>query len=55
MAGYGTAWTLAKRLGLNDIADTLQKTLEEERAANEKLTTVAESDVNLAATRVAAK
>jgi ferritin-like metal-binding protein YciE len=55
MAGYGTARTLAKRLGLNDIAETLQKTLEEERAADEKLTTVAESDVNLTATRVAAK
>jgi ferritin-like metal-binding protein YciE len=55
MAGYGTARTLAKRLGLHDIAETIQKTLEEERAADEKLTTVAESDVNLAATRVAAK
>ena len=55
MAGYGTARTLAKRLGLHDIADTLQKTLEEERAADEKLTSVAESDVNLTATRVAGK
>jgi ferritin-like metal-binding protein YciE len=55
MAGYGTARTLAKRLGLNGIADTLQKTLEEERAAEEKLTSVPESDVNLTATRVAAK
>jgi ferritin-like metal-binding protein YciE len=55
MAGYGTARTLAKRLGLHDIAEILQKTLEEERAADEKLTTVAESDVNLTATRVAAK
>jgi hypothetical protein len=33
IAGYGTARTLAKRLGLNGIADTPQKTLEEERAA----------------------
>jgi ferritin-like metal-binding protein YciE len=55
MAGYGTARTLARRLGLNDIAETLQKTLEEERAADEKLTAVAESDVNLTAARVAAK
>jgi ferritin-like metal-binding protein YciE len=55
MAGYGTARTLAKRLGLNEIAQTLQKTLEEERAADEKLTTVAESDVNLTATKVAAR
>jgi ferritin-like metal-binding protein YciE len=46
---------LAKRLGLHDIAEILQKTLEEERAADEKLTSVAESDVNLTATRVAGK
>ena len=46
---------MAKRLGLKGIADTLQKTLEEERAADEKLTTVPESDVNLTATRVPAK
>ena len=55
MAGYGTARTLAKRLGLHDVAEILQKTLEEERAADEKLTSVAESDVNVAATRVAAR
>lgn len=55
MAGYGTARTLAKRLGLQNIAETLQKSLEEEAAANEKLTAVAESDVNITATRVAAK
>ena len=55
MAGYGTARTLAKRLGLHDIAENLQKTLQEEKAADEKLTAVAESDVNVSATRVAAK
>ncbi|MFZ0503911.1 MAG: ferritin-like domain-containing protein [Chthoniobacterales bacterium] len=55
MAGYGTARTLAKRLGLHDVAETLHQTLEEERAADEKLTSVAESDVNLTATRVAAR
>src|ERR1700747_1265069 len=55
MAGYGTARTLAKRLGLNEIAGALQKTLEEERAADEKLTNVSESDVNLTAARVAGK
>jgi ferritin-like metal-binding protein YciE len=42
-------------LGLNNIAETLQKTLEEERVADEKLTAVAESDVNLTAARVAPK
>ena len=55
MAGYGTARTLAKRLGFQNIAATLDKTLEEERAADEKLTTVAESDVNVTAARVATK
>ena len=55
MAGYGTARTLAKRLGLHDIAENLQKTLDEEKAADEKLTAVAESDVNVTATRVTAK
>ncbi|MBV8483886.1 MAG: ferritin-like domain-containing protein [Verrucomicrobia bacterium] len=55
MAGYGTARTLAKRLGLHDIAQTLQKTLDEEAAADEKLTAVAEGNVNPTATRMAAK
>ncbi|HTD13658.1 MAG TPA: ferritin-like domain-containing protein [Chthoniobacterales bacterium] len=55
MAGYGTARTLAKRLGLQDIAQTLQKTLEEEAAADEKLTAVAEGNVNPTATKMAAK
>jgi ferritin-like metal-binding protein YciE len=40
---------------LHDIAENLQKTLQEENAADEKLTAVAESDVNVTATRVAAK
>lgn len=53
MAGYGTARTLARRLGLNDIAETLQKTLEEEGAANQKLTAVAEANVNPTATNMA--
>jgi ferritin-like metal-binding protein YciE len=46
MAGYGTARTLAKRLGFNDIAETLQQTLDEEAAADEKLTAIAEGNVN---------
>ena len=55
MAEYGTARTLAKRVGLNDVAETLQKTLEEESAADKKLTEVAESNVNVTAARVAGK
>lgn len=53
MAGYGTARTLARRLGFHEIAQTLQKTLNEEAAADEKLTSVAEGNVNPAATRMA--
>jgi ferritin-like metal-binding protein YciE len=55
MAGYGTARTLAKRLGLHDIANTLQTTLDEEGAADEKLTSIAEGNVNPATTKMAAK
>ena len=46
MAGYGCARTFARLLGLNEIADTLQKTLDEEGAADEKLTRIAEGSIN---------
>ncbi len=46
MAGYGTARALATRLGLTAIAQTLQQTLDEEAAADEKLTAIAEGQVN---------
>jgi ferritin-like metal-binding protein YciE len=49
MAGYGTARTLAKRLGYQEIATMLQQTLEEEGEADKKLTTVAESEINVRA------
>jgi ferritin-like metal-binding protein YciE len=55
MAGYGTVRTLAKRLGFHDIAKTLQATLDEEAAADRKLTSIAEGNVNQAATKMAAK
>ena len=42
-----TIW--AKQLGRNDCAAVLQKTLEEERATDKKLTTLAESKINLRA------
>jgi hypothetical protein len=41
------AW--AKQLGRNDCASVLQKTLDEERATDKKLTTLAESKINLRA------
>ncbi len=46
MAGYGTARTYARMLGKDDIAETLQKTLDEEADADEKLTRIAEYVVN---------
>jgi ferritin-like metal-binding protein YciE len=46
MSGYGTARAFAKRLGLNQAANLLQQTLEEEKAADEKLNNIAESSVN---------
>jgi ferritin-like metal-binding protein YciE len=52
MAGYGTARALALRLGESAAAETLAKTLEEEAAADRKLTTIAENEVNAAASVV---
>mgnify|MGYP000393559708 CR=1 FL=1 len=46
MAGYGCARTFARLLGLDDVAELLQQTLEEEAAADEKLTEVAMSGAN---------
>jgi ferritin-like metal-binding protein YciE len=49
ISGYGTARTIAQQLGLTDVAALLQQTLNEEKAADEKLTTIAESSVNVRA------
>lgn len=46
ISGYGTARTFAQRLGLTQAANLLQQTLQEEKAADEKLNTIAESSVN---------
>ncbi len=46
MAGYGTARTFATLLGHAAIASTLETTLEEEKAADAKLTGIAEGMVN---------
>lgn len=50
MAAYGTARTHARQLGMDDVAERLQTTLDEESEANEKLTRLAEREVNLEAT-----
>jgi ferritin-like metal-binding protein YciE len=43
---YGSLIAWAKRLGRNDVAKVLEQTLSEEKAADKKLTTIAESKVN---------
>lgn len=46
IAGYGTVVRYAQELGHDDIAEDLQKTLDEEYDANEKLNKMAESRLN---------
>jgi len=46
MTRYGTLVAWAKQLGRNDCASVLQKNLDEEKAADQKLTAMAESAVN---------
>jgi ferritin-like metal-binding protein YciE len=49
IARYGSLIAWAKQLGRNDCASVLQKTLDEEKATDRKLTTLAESRINLRA------
>jgi ferritin-like metal-binding protein YciE len=44
---YGSLVAWAKQLGRNDCASILQKTLDEEKATDKKLTSLAESKINL--------
>lgn len=46
IAGYGSVRTFAQELGLNDVATLLQQNLDEEGAADKKLTKIAEGRVN---------
>jgi len=46
IAAYGTARTLAQRLGRSRAAELLQTTLDEEGATDKKLTAIAEGGVN---------
>src|SRR5688572_6086911 len=50
ICAYGTAVAWAEALGLSEVVDVLNETLEEEKAADEKLTALAESGINQAAT-----
>jgi ferritin-like metal-binding protein YciE len=49
IAAYGTATAWAKGLGLQSVAKLLQTTLDEEYAADKKLSALAESGINAAA------
>jgi ferritin-like metal-binding protein YciE len=49
MTRYGSLIAWAKQLGRNDCAAVLQRTLDEEKATDKKLTQMAESAVNLRA------
>jgi ferritin-like metal-binding protein YciE len=51
IAAYGTALAYAKQLGRNEIISLLKPTLDEEKAADEKLTEIAEQIVNTDAAR----
>jgi ferritin-like metal-binding protein YciE len=46
IATYGTLCSWAKQLGMQDAANILGQTLDEEKATDEKLTRIAESKVN---------
>lgn len=51
MAVYGSLAAFARQLGLREAADLLEQTLNEEKAADAKLTQIGESSVNPRATQ----
>ena len=53
MAAYGTLVAWAKAMGHSEAADLLQETLEEEKAADEKLSSLAEGGINQSAAKAA--
>ena len=51
IASYGTARTYARVLGEREVVRLLEQTLKEEKAADKKLTTIAEGSINRKAAR----
>ena len=49
IAAYGTVRTWAELLGMNEVAALLQESLDEEKETDQKLTSLAESHINLEA------
>ena len=54
IASYGSLHAVALSCGLGDVAKLLEQTLQEEKAADEKLTKLAESEINKTAASKAA-
>jgi ferritin-like metal-binding protein YciE len=54
IAAYRTMHTLARSSGMGAVADLLEQTLREEKAADGKLTALAEGEINPAAPQQAA-
>lgn len=46
IAAYGSLVTLAKTMGLDEVADVLEQTLEEEKQTDQNLTEIAEANIN---------
>lgn len=49
IGAYGTCVAWARLLGLDEVVGLLEQTLEEEKATDEKLSALAESEINMAA------
>lgn len=49
IASYGTLRTFAQQLGMSDVANILQTTLDEEGETDKRLTSIAESHINMEA------
>jgi len=53
IAAYGGLFQLANTLGLSEVADILDQTLTEEKLAHDKLTAIAENEINYKAAQEA--
>jgi ferritin-like metal-binding protein YciE len=51
IASYGCLVTLARTYGMQEVADLLQQTLDEEKDADQQLTYIAENNINFEATQ----
>jgi ferritin-like metal-binding protein YciE len=54
IAAYGTARTIAQQMGMMEVAQLLEQTLEEEKQTDAKLTQIAEQNVNQQAKQASA-